>query len=161
MAAPKIALPEWVFNLPISFKVSTVMLTEVAVSITPINAFWSTTLHEASESITPGLLKKYATANPPIIGMITPQSAITNAAFPLFFSSLISVSSPAQNISTITPSSATLLKNSVSVSSPSIDGPNKRPASNEPTTCGICTRFVASPNTFVQSSITAKSSKNL
>ena len=44
-----------------------------------------------------------------------------------------------------------------------VDGvilPNLKMA-GENETCGICTRFVASPNTFVQSSITAKSSKNL
>ena len=35
IAAPKIALPEAVFNLPISCNVSTVILTDVAVRITP------------------------------------------------------------------------------------------------------------------------------
>ena len=80
------AFPECVFNLPSSFKVSTVILTEVAVNITPINAFCKKRLHGASESITPGRLKKYATANPPIIGTITPKSAITSDAFPLFLS---------------------------------------------------------------------------
>ena len=33
MAAPRIAFPDLVFNLPNSFKVSTVILTEVAVKI--------------------------------------------------------------------------------------------------------------------------------
>lgn len=36
IAAPNIAVPERVFNLPSSCKVSTVILTEVAVNITPI-----------------------------------------------------------------------------------------------------------------------------
>ena len=39
MAAPRMALPEWVFSFPSSFKVSTVMLTEVAVKMTPMNIF--------------------------------------------------------------------------------------------------------------------------
>ena len=39
IAAPNIAFPARVFNLPNSFKVSTVILTEVAVKIIPIKIF--------------------------------------------------------------------------------------------------------------------------
>ena len=39
IAAPNIAFPERVFNFPISLSVSTVILTDVAVSITPTNTF--------------------------------------------------------------------------------------------------------------------------
>ena len=63
-------------------------------------------LAPASESIIPGLLKKYATTKPPARGTRTPSNAITNEAFPLFFNSSISVSIPAQNIRTTTPISA-------------------------------------------------------
>ena len=38
-AAPRMALPLGVDSFPISFSVSTEMLTEVAVSMTPINMF--------------------------------------------------------------------------------------------------------------------------
>ena len=56
--APRIAFPERVFNFPSSFKVSTEMLTDVAVSMIPINTFCSIRLAAASDSITPGLLKR-------------------------------------------------------------------------------------------------------
>ena len=39
IAAPRMAFPARVFSLPISLSVSTVMLTDVAVKITPINIF--------------------------------------------------------------------------------------------------------------------------
>ena len=39
IAAPSIAFPERVFNFPSSFNVSTVILTDVAVRITPIKIF--------------------------------------------------------------------------------------------------------------------------
>ena len=58
MAAPKMALPERVFSLPSSFRVSTEMLTEVAVRITPMNMFCRNTGVVASDSMTPGWLKK-------------------------------------------------------------------------------------------------------
>ena len=38
-AAPKMAFPLGVLNLPISFNVSTLILTDVAVKITPMNMF--------------------------------------------------------------------------------------------------------------------------
>ena len=43
-AAPMIAFPAFVESLPSSLRVSTVILTEVAVSIIPINIFWRNTL---------------------------------------------------------------------------------------------------------------------
>ena len=82
-------------------------------------------------------------------------------AFPLALSSLISVSIPAENISTITPISATSWINEVSVNNPNPAGPKISPASNAPTTCGIWTLFVRRPSTFVDNKIIAKSSKYL
>ena len=161
IAAPRIALPVCVFSFPSSFNVSTVMLTEVAVNTTPINMFCSKTLHDASDSIIPGLLKNQAAKKPPAIGRKTPQKAITTAAFPLFFNSLISVSSPALNIRTITPSSATVAKKSVSDRTPNIAGPSRSPAASAPTTCGICTFLVATPSNLVHNKIIARSNKNL
>ena len=61
-AAPRIALPERVFNFPSSFRVSTVILTDVAVRITPINTFCKNRLLDASDSSIPGRLKNAATA---------------------------------------------------------------------------------------------------
>ena len=46
-----------VLSFPSSFRVSTVMLTEVAVSMTPINIFCKKRLPPASDSIIPGRLK--------------------------------------------------------------------------------------------------------
>ena len=60
----------------------------------------------ACASETPPWLKNEARANPPIKGISIPKIAIIIEAFPVFFNSLISVSSPAVNIKTITPNSA-------------------------------------------------------
>ena len=57
MAAPKMAFPALVFNLPISFKVSTEILTEVAVKITPMKTFCKIRLVPAADSNIPGRLK--------------------------------------------------------------------------------------------------------
>ena len=131
-AAPRIALPARVFSLPISLSVSTEMLTEVAVRITPTKIFCRITILSGVPSV--GWLKKYVSAKPPRRGTITPIKAITKEALPVFFSSLISVSKPAVNIRMITPSSAICVINSVSVSTFSIAGPRTRPASRAPTT---------------------------
>ena len=114
IAAPRMAFPERVLSFPSSFRVSTVMLTEVAVSMTPINIFCKKRLPPASDSIIPGRLKSMATAYPPNRGTITPIRAIINDARPLFFSSSRSVSIPAQNIRTMTPISAVFFTKSVS-----------------------------------------------
>ena len=126
MAAPRMALPERVESRPISFRVSTVILTEVAVSTTPINTFW----RKASGP----RLKAAARAKPPARGTSTPMRAMTKAAFPDRLSSPRSVSSPALNMSTMTPSSASWSIRVVSCSTPSMAGPNSRPASSAPTT---------------------------
>ena len=97
-AAPRIALPERVDSFPISLSVSTVMLTEVAVRMTPIKTFCK----NASDCV----LKMEAMTNPPASGTITPIKAIRKDALPERLSSPISVSRPAVNISTITPISA-------------------------------------------------------
>jgi len=106
-AAPRIAFPAFVFSFPISFKVSTEILTLVAVKITPMKKFWSVVLAVAVDSIIPGRLKIHAIPYPPTRGINTPISAMIKDAFPVLFNSPISVSSPAQNISTITPISET------------------------------------------------------
>ena len=159
MAAPKMAFPALVFSLPISFRVSTEILTLVAVRITPIKMFCSMILADALEAIIPGLLKNQATPKPPASGTSTPNSAMIKEALPLFFSSSISVSRPAQNINTITPISDTSWINSVCFKIPKQAGPSSSPASSAPTTWGILTFLVRSPNTLVLSNISARSSK--
>ena len=102
IAAPNIAFPERVDNFPSSFKVSTVILTEVAVKTIPINILCTVLLTFTISSF----LNISATANPPKRGIITPNEAIINDAFPLSLSSSILLSKPAVNMSTITPNSA-------------------------------------------------------
>ena len=157
IAAPKIALPAFEFNLPSSLKVSTVILTEVAVNITPINICCKNKL-ESKELL---VLKKLARINPKMRGTIIPKIAITTEATPLFFNSLISVSNPAVNIKTITPSSASCCIKSVSCNIFKTAGPRTRPAKRAPTTWGSLNRLVTSPNALVLSKITAISNKNL
>ena len=62
IAAPRMAFPERVFSFPSSFSVSTVILTDVAVRMTPIKIFCKKTGEVTSDSIAPGLLKNHATA---------------------------------------------------------------------------------------------------
>ena len=161
IAAPRIALPEWVLSLPISFRVSTVIETEVAVRMTPMNRFCRYNGADRPELIIPGRLKYFATKYPPISGTMTPIKAMTKDAFPVRFNSWTSVSSPAVNISTMTPISAESLINCVSEMTFSIAGPRISPAKSAPTTCGIWTRLVKRPNTFVDKSMSAKSKRNL
>ena len=104
MAAPRMALPALVLSLPISLSVSTVILTEVAVKITPIKIFCSSCSCVMSVKL-PLLLKRAIKPNPKTIGTITPRHAIIRDALPDRFRSFISVSNPAVNINTITPSS--------------------------------------------------------
>ena len=139
-AAPRIAFPALVFSLPISRSVSTVILTEVAVRITPIKILRYITRSAAP----PPSVKKYATRYPPRQGTITPISAMTREARPLFFSFWISVSSPAENIRTMTPTSERLsimLWDSAPAKSTEERfkqaGPIMRPATSAPTTWGI------------------------
>ncbi len=99
--------------------------------------------------------------SPPTKGTNTPSNAIINDAFPVFFNSVRSVSSPAVNIKTMTPSSATCLIKSVSCNTFNIAGPNTSPANKAPTTCGIENFFVTKPKTFVLNRINAISNKYL
>lgn len=158
MAAPKMALPARVLSLPISFKVSTVMLTDVAVRMTPINIFCKKTLALASEE-REASLKQWARAKPPSRGTMTPIRAMIKEAFPVRFSSAMSVSSPAVNISTITPTSDSWVIKSVSFNILKKAGPKISPAKSAPTTWGILNFFVTSPSAFVLSRISAKSNK--
>ena len=84
IAAPRIAVPTLPFKCPISCNASTVILTEVAVRITPIKI--------DSMILFPYITDKTA---PMISGINTPHNAMTNAGIPLFFNSSISVSRPA------------------------------------------------------------------
>ena len=155
-AAPRIAFPAAEFNLPSSFNVSTVILTDVAVRITPMNTFCNTILVLTFDSIIPGRLKNHAVAKPPANGTNTPITAIIVAAFPHFFNSFTSVSMPAQNIRITTPTSAVCVKNSVCGIILNTAGPSSKPANNAPTTCGIRARLVKSPKNFVHIKINAR-----
>ena len=157
IAAPKIALPARVFNFPISLRVSTEMLTEVAVKMIPIKMFCRKIL--APGPAIASLLKKCAKANPPPSGTRTPINAITKDALPVFFSSWISVSKPAVNIRTMTPTSDNLVMKSVSCNTFNIAGPRIKPAASAPTTCGILNLRVTRPNSFVLRRISAKSNR--
>ena len=132
IAAPKMALPARVFSLPISLRVSTVILTDVAVKITPMKMFCSKMLALASDS--DSVLNAMASRNPPAKGTSTPISAMINDARPVFFSSLMSVSIPAVNINTITPISDTFSMKLTSPNTFRAAGPSTKPASKAPTT---------------------------
>ena len=134
MAAPKIVFPTFEFNLSISLRVSTVILTDVAVSIVPINIFCKNTFELSENDIIPSRLKYDATKNPPNRGTIIPSKAMKKEALPEFFNSTISVSIPAKNINKITPISASCVKNSVSCTIFNIAGPSISPANKAPTT---------------------------
>ena len=69
-------------------------------------------------------------------GTKTPAHAISVAIGPVFTSSFKSVSSPAENIRSITPISAISVRNSVWLTHPNTPGPIKSPAMIIPTTCG-------------------------
>ena len=148
-------MPVFVFSLPISFSVSTVMETEVAENTEPIKADFSR-LYAVNSP--PQKKTKYS---PPqrSRGVNTPSTAITLACTPVSFSSFMSVSMPAVNISMITPISAALTKKSVLSSTPKPLGPMMMPASRAPTTWGRWTCSVSRPKTLVDSRMTAKSSK--
>ena len=140
-------------SFPSSFKVSTVILTEVAVKTIPINILCTVLLTFTISSF----LNISATANPPKSGIITPNEAIINDAFPLSLSSSILLSKPAVNMSTITP----WLINSVSFKILNIAGPSIKPASNAPTTCGRLNPLVSNDKHFVLNNISAMSNKYL
>lgn len=144
-AAARMVLPTLVSSLPISFSVSTVMLTEVAVRMVPMN----TSSKNPLVSIMPVRSANIASPVPRTSGTITPSRATRKPALPLCFSSWISVPMPAENISTITPNSLSWVRNSVSDSTFSIAGPRISPATSAPTTCGIWMRFVRMPSTLV------------
>ena len=130
-AAPKMVLATFVFSLPSSFKVSTVMLTLVAVRITPMNI--------CCRMLSPAP-KIAAMPHPISRGTMTPMVATMVEETPTFFKSLILVSKPAVNINTITPISEILSIKSVSSKTEKpnngfkIAGPSKSPANNAPTT---------------------------
>ena len=151
-AAPKMAFPALEFKTPNSFNVSTVILTDVAVMITPMNIFCQNRLDISGFC---SVLKKCAKKKPPPSGTNTPSRAMTNDASPAFFSSCKSVSRPALNIRTITPNSAKLLIREFRSTTSSNIGPKIMPAANAPTTCGKLIRFVTNPNNFVANKMMA------
>ena len=82
-AAARMVLPALVSSFPISFRVSTVMLTEVAVRTVPTNTFSRKLLL----SIIPVLAAPQARAVPMANGTSTPSRATKKPAFPLCLSS--------------------------------------------------------------------------
>ena len=132
-AAAKIVLPTLVSSFFISLSVSTVMLTDVAVRMVPMKMFSI----KPVLSMSPSSSAPHASAVPIRNGTITPRTATMKPALPLCLSSLTSVPIPAENISTMTPSSLSCLVNSVSERRPRPAGLSKRPAISAPTTCGI------------------------
>ena len=155
MAAPTIIFPTEVDTFPSSRKVSTVILTDVAVKTEPINIFCTKIF---TLPTFPSLMQ-YANIVPPIKGIITPIVATINEVFPLFLNSLKLLSKPAVNNNTITPTSASCLIKSVSSITLNTAGPNIKPANNAPTTCGNLNLLVTKDKTFVLSKISARSNK--
>ena len=150
------ALPTLVDSLPSSFRVSTVMLTEVAVSTTPRN--------RSCRNLLPGMasspvLKMNISPVPMASGTSTPAMAITRPALPVCFSSFRSVPMPALNMMTITPSSATCDRKSLGWMMFSTAGPITRPATSAPTTWGICSLPVSMLSALVASRIRARSAR--
>ena len=154
-AAAKIVLPTRVSRRPSSFSVSTVMLTEVAVSTVPRKTF--------SKKVFPGSHPAFPASQPkpvPIaMGTSTPHRATRNPAFPAFFNSRRSVPIPAVKRITMTPSSLSCERNSVSDRTLNIAGPSTSPARSAPTTRGIWNFPVRIPNSLVLKRISAKSNK--
>ena len=154
-AAARMVLPTLVSSRPISFRVSTVMLTEVAVRMVPRNTS-SSSVAPGSQPTCPAIQPK---AVPMAWGTSTPHRATKNPDFPASFKSRRLVPIPAVNRITITPSSLSWDKNVVSVSTFSMAGPRIRPASSAPTTCGIWNLRVTIPKIFVLRRISARSSR--
>ena len=109
------------------------MLTDVAVRMVPMKMFSI----KPVLSISPSSSAPQASAVPIKNGTTTPRTATMKPALPLCLSSLMSVPIPAENISTMTPSSLSCAVNSVSDSRPRPAGLRMRPAISAPTTCGI------------------------
>lgn len=109
IAADKIVVPTLPFSFPISFNVSTVIPTLVAVRITPTKTA-SRRIVESLKAEKPPK-KGTATRNPNPIGTMTPPKAIKVADKPECFNSCVSVSKPAENKINTTPISAMASKN--------------------------------------------------
>ena len=154
-AAARIVLPTLVSSFFISLSVSTVMLTDVAVRMVPMKIFSM----KPVLSMSPASSAPQASAVPMRNGTTTPRTATIKPALPLCLSSLMSVPIPAENISTMTPSSLSCAVNSVSDRRPSPAGLRMRPAISAPTTCGIWSFCATRPRTLVLSRISARSSK--
>ena len=154
-AAARIVLPTRVSRCPSSLSVSTVMLTEVAVSTVPKKMF--------SRKVFPGSQPACPASQPkpvPIsMGTSTPHSATKKPAFPAPRSSRRSVPIPAVNKITMTPSSLSWERNAVSDRIFSAAGPRISPASSAPTTRGIWNFPVAIPNSLVLNKIKARSNR--
>ena len=100
-AAPRIVEPAFERSCPTFIKVCAVIVTLVAVRIVPRKT--------ASGQLKPNLRARKA---PVAIGSTTPPAAAQKAADTVFFIMLVSVSSPATNISKTTPISASTLNTS-------------------------------------------------
>ena len=154
-AAAKMVPPTLVSSFPSSFRVSTVMLTEVAVRMVPRNTS-SSRVFPGSQPVFPA---SHPNAVPMASGTSTPHRATRKPGFPAARSSFKSVPIPAVNRMTMTPNSLSWDRNSVSVRMSSMAGPRMRPASSAPTTWGIWNRRVTIPSTLVLSKISARSSR--
>ena len=152
IAAARMVLPTLVCSLPSSCSVSTVMLTEVAVKMVPIKMFCSNRLPSVAKS---PRLKINASSVPITIGASTPINATIKPDLPERPKSRKLVPIPAENIITITPSSASWVNISVGFKIPNTAGPSSSPASSAPTTCGIWNRRVIIPRIFVLIKISA------
>jgi hypothetical protein len=145
IAVLRIAEPDFVFSLPISCNASTVMLVDDEAITTPMK--------KLSKGVLPTAIPA---RKPPNIANVIPQDAIKTDGRSRLFSSLKSISIPAEKSRTITPSSAITVIVSFSPTKPRTEGPRTIPANNAPTTCGMCSRFVKMPQNFVKNRIIAK-----
>ena len=152
MAAPRMVLPTLVDNLPSSRRVSTEMLTDVAVRMTPMNAF--------CQKFSAPRSKSQAAPKPMTSGAITPMAATSREARPERFSPSMSVPRPALNMMMMTPSSAIWSIKLVSGTRSKQAGPSSIPAMRAPTTWGRAMRRVNRPSTFVLSRMTANCQRN-
>ena len=161
IAAESTMVPTLLFSLPSSRRVSTVIPTLVAVMMTPMK-------RQPKRFSVPK--KSTAMPNPIPRGSNTPPSAMRKETSPVFFRSLRSVSSPAVNMTNITPTSAKALSilfslsgkiqlSGISKNNPHIAGPMINPARMYPRTCGRPIFLINMPSILAENSITASWNK--
>ena len=167
-AAPRMVEPSRERSAFSSISVCAEMLTLVAVRIVPMK-------RPVQKNGRPNAI---AVSAPPPSGRITPPNAAQNATLPTRRISTRSVSSPAMNISRITPISARsrsdpmsgpgagpcagsiALANTGQPSTSSIVGPSTRPARISPKTAGCPTRLAAAPESLAAATISASTRRS-